>query len=97
MSTVTAESQGHLLVFHLVNHLCISMLGTHKCELNAGTFSLYLLRPFHYIPRDDFSYRAICAKQREGFLSRPSPALPGPCKGPSDPSSPVPCLQTEGR
>lgn len=89
MSTVTAESQGHLLVFHLVDHLCISMLGTHKCELNTGAFSLYRLRPFHYIPRDDFSYRAIRDKPREGFLSRPAPALPGLAQAP--PTRPPRC------
>lgn len=76
MSTVTAESQGHLLVFHLEDHLCISMLGTHKCELNTGAFSLYQLRPFHYIPRDDFSYRAIRDKPREVFSLTPLPLCP---------------------
>lgn len=97
MSTVTAESQGHLLVFHLVDHLCISMLGTHKCELSPGAFSLYQLRPLHYIPREDFSYRAIRSMPRGGFsLTHPSLSA-RPCAGPSDPSSPAPCLQTEGR
>lgn len=94
MSTVTAESQGHLLVFHLVDHLCVSMLGTHKCELNPGAVRLYQLCPFLYISRDDFSYRAIRDTPR-GVFSLSAPSLSArPCAGPS---RPLPCLQTEGR
>lgn len=76
MSRVTAESQGHLLVFHLVDHLCISMLGTHECELNPGAFSLHQLCPLHYVPRDGFSYRAIWdVPEGVSSLSPPSPSL----------------------
>lgn len=54
------------------------MLDTQKCELNPGAFSLYQLRPFHYIPRDDFSYRAIRDYQGGFSLSHPLPlSLPG--------------------
>lgn len=86
---VTAESRGHLFVFHRVDHLCIFMLCARERELNPGAFNLYsvlsTIFPEMISPIEPY----VTPK---GF-SLPRPA---PCR-PLRPCSPVPCLQTEGR
>lgn len=47
MNAVIGESKSHLFVFHLVDHLCISMVGAHKCEPNWATSNYFKVCPFH--------------------------------------------------
>lgn len=90
MSTITAESQGHLFVFHRVDHLCIFMLGARECKLNPGAFNLYSVLSTIF-PEMISPIEPYVTHQRDSL------SLARPCAGPSTPCSPVPCLQTEGR
>lgn len=90
MSTITAESQGHLFVFHRVDHLCIFMLGARECKLNPGAFNLYSVLSTIF-PEMISPIEPYVTHQSDSL------SLARPCAGPSAPCSPVPCLQTEGR
>lgn len=87
MNAVTGESISHLFVFHLVDHLCISMIGAHKCEQNWATSSYFKWCPFHNPKRNDEFYTAIS----EGYF------VASHCQSrPLRSSFPEPSLQTEG-
>lgn len=109
---VMVKSQSHRFVFHLEDHRSISEPRTHNCEINPRncdcrpTSSLPRYRRgcllhSHWRGTGGKSQRAFSFKF-DGLL--PSCLSPPPLPlgwprqpGPSDPSSPGPCLQTEGR
>lgn len=90
MSTVTAESRGHLFVFHRVDHLCIFMLRARERELNLGAFNLYSVLSTIF-PEMISPIEPYVTHRRDSL------SLARPRAGPSAPCSPVPCLQTGGR
>lgn len=98
-STVTAESQGHLFVFHRVDHLCTSMLGARKRELNPGAFGSQQLRATPVFP-ERTSPMEPCATHHQGFpLSLSVCLCPSLSASQAAPPRPPrqPCLQTGGR
>lgn len=87
-STVTAESQGHLFVFHRVDHLCTSMLGARKRELNPGAFGSQQLRATPVFP-ERTSPMEPCATHHQGFPLSLSLSVSAPLSLPRRPLRPV--------
>lgn len=83
---VSVESHSHLFVFHLVAHLCISMVSARSCTINGRL--LIKFGPFHKSSRVCLYYSAMCESIPMPLTAR---------LGPSDPLPLKPRSQTDGK
>lgn len=71
-SASSVESHSHLFVFHLVFHLCISMLSARSCAKNGRL--LIKFGPFHNPQKEKcLHYSAMCVKYKDASHSQTGP------------------------
>lgn len=85
-AAVSVESHSHLFVFHLVVHLCISMVSARSCTENGRL--LIKFGPFHNRQKMSVYYSAMCES-----IGMPRTAR----LGPSDALPFKPSSQTDGK